>query len=96
MLSYYDSSYPLSPESYAVILNSQTSSLQHIRQLSSQLDDLHHVSDPKIFSQQWKEFLLQLSALMKDADAKSVIDNSLESIYMLNRCLLIFTDSLKG
>lgn len=75
---YFDALYPLNQNSYAFILNSKPTDLQNVKQLISQLDDLHQVEDPKTYTRQWDEFLMQLSSLMKDD----------EVLAFANKCLI--------
>lgn len=80
VFSYYETSYPLNPRSYVAILSAKPNNLQDIRQLLTQLENLHMVEEPKIYAQQWRELLLQLSALMKNAEVKTFIDDCLAII----------------
>lgn len=80
VVNYYDTKYPLNLWSYATILKSASTELQEVKQLRLQLDLIHQVGEPEIYSRQWNEFLLQLSSLMKNIDVKSYVDSCLNSI----------------
>ena len=80
VFKYYEAEYPLNARSYEEILNAAPTSLQDINQLKLQLENIHQVESPKIVVQQWNEFLLQLSSLMKNADVKEFINSNLQSI----------------
>ena len=77
VFNYYDTLYPLSPKSYAIILNARATELQDIKLLGLQLEMIHRVTDPEILSRQWDEFLLQLFSLMKDPAVKAYVDSNL-------------------
>lgn len=80
VFNYYDTLYPLSPRSYAIILNSQKTELLDIKLLSQQLEMVHRVTEPEILSRQWDEFLLQLFSLMRNPDVRDYVDTSLRII----------------
>ena len=80
VFNYYDTLYPLSPRSYAIILNSQKTELLDIKLLSHQLEMVHRVTEPEILSRQWDEFLLQLFSLMRNPDVRDYVDTSLRII----------------
>jgi len=77
---YFDALYPLNRKSYAVILNSESTGLQDVKQLILQLENLHRVEDPKMYARQWDEFLLQLSSLMKNDEVRAFADKCLNTI----------------
>ncbi|MEJ6981831.1 malto-oligosyltrehalose synthase [Pedobacter sp. P351] len=92
VINYYDVRYPLNLRSYLMLLNGQRIELQDIKQLSLQLDLIHQVEDPEIYSSQWNEFLLQLQSLMKNADVRAYVDNCLMSVNSSKERLKHFLD----
>lgn len=80
VFNYYDSLYPLNLRSYAAILKSQPTDMQDVRQLLEQLEIIHRVEDPAVLTQQWNEFLLQFSSLMKEEEVKAFVDTCLATI----------------
>ena len=80
VFNYFDSLYPLNPQSYAEILKSQSTDMQDVRQLQEQLEIINRVEDVTVLTQQWNEFLLQFSSLMKVEEVKAFVDACLTTM----------------
>ncbi len=81
VLQYFDQSFPLNRRSYARILRlGPEPADQAVRDLRSELDRLHQVEDPEIYSREWNEFLLRLQALMKDPGSARFMESCLDQV----------------
>ncbi|MCF0062481.1 malto-oligosyltrehalose synthase [Dyadobacter chenwenxiniae] len=81
VLNYEGATFPLNIRSYMNMLGTdQENAPETIHQLVKQLNEIHEAEDPKIFSQRWSEFLLQLSSLMKNEKIKSWIDQEIQAV----------------
>lgn len=81
VLNYEGATFPLNIRSYMNILGTdQENTPETIQQLAQQLAEIHEAEDPKVFSQRWSEFLLQLSSLMKNEMIKGWIDQEITAI----------------
>ncbi|GGB87219.1 malto-oligosyltrehalose synthase [Dyadobacter sediminis] len=81
VLTYEGTSFPVNLKSYITILNAgEEEGPQTIGQFISQLNEIHEVEDPKVFSERWNELLLQLASLMKNDMVKNYITARLEQI----------------
>lgn len=92
VLNYFDTLYPLNLRSYERILSLETTGQQDIRQLSSQLENIHQVEEPLILEQQWNEFLLQLSSLMKNTEVRNFVNGIFQRINNDKNLLLEIAD----
>ncbi len=80
-LNYFDADYPLNPRSYAsVLLLPHENSDENIRQLVNQLEDLEMLDEPKSYALRWNEIKMQLTSMMKEGEAKVLIEGNLERI----------------
>jgi malto-oligosyltrehalose synthase/4-alpha-glucanotransferase len=92
VLDYFDTAYPLSPRSYAsVLLLPQENSDETVRQLVNQLEDLEMLDDAKSYALRWNEIKLQLASIIKEDEARTLIEANLEKInqnpeLLLNLC----------
>ncbi|HEY0053978.1 MAG TPA: malto-oligosyltrehalose synthase [Pedobacter sp.] len=80
VFKYYEAEFPLNARTYEEILSAAPTNLQDISQLKLQLENIHQVESAKIVAQQWNEFLLQLTSLMKNADVNEFITGSLQTL----------------
>ncbi|MGI4020909.1 MAG: malto-oligosyltrehalose synthase [Janthinobacterium lividum] len=81
VLNYFDANYPLTPRSYAsVLLLPHENSEETIRQLVNQLEDLEMLDEPKSYALRWNEIRLQLASILKEAQAKVLIEANLQKI----------------
>ncbi|KAA8478939.1 4-alpha-glucanotransferase/malto-oligosyltrehalose synthase,TIGR02401 [Arcticibacter tournemirensis] len=81
VFNYYDSIYPLTPRSYPTILSGgEDEPLEGLQQLLSQMHSIHQIEDTRQYADGWNEFLLQLSALMKNDTIGSYITDRLNKI----------------
>ncbi|WP_256013278.1 malto-oligosyltrehalose synthase [Desertivirga xinjiangensis] len=80
VLSYFDSSYPLTPRSYQAILSSGPGNNQALDQLLAQMTAIHQVEEPDMYAERWHEFLLQLASLMKNEPVKTMVQAKLQAI----------------
>lgn len=91
-LNYFDNGYPLNPRSYAsVLLLPHENSDDTIKQLVNQLEDLEMLEDQKTYALRWNEIKLQLTSIIKEDEAKRLIEGNLEKInqnpeLLLNLC----------
>ena len=82
VFQYADSTYPVSPKSYARILGRRTAvdADQSISQLLEQLSEVEAEENPKIYSHKWDEILLQLSSLARLSPVKDLLETSIGEI----------------
>ena len=81
VFQYNESFYPVSPKSYAGILQTvNDSNDQSYSQLLEQFSEIQSVEDPKIFSLKWNELLLQLSSLVKNETFNSSFEASIDAV----------------
>ncbi|WP_423149506.1 malto-oligosyltrehalose synthase [Rubrolithibacter danxiaensis] len=80
VFSYYDSTYPLNPRSYAAILQQGDKIPKAIQQLLEQIQLLIKIEDAKAYSERWHEILLELTSLYKIELTKSYIQSCVELI----------------
>lgn len=81
VLKYYDNAYPLHLRSYIAILKAgKKETPASVEQLLKQLDQLHKVEDADKLAEQWHEFQLQFTALLKDAGTKSYVMDAIKAV----------------
>lgn len=81
VFQYYDSAFPLSPDSYDTILGlGDPAGAAAIQQWLEQRKELKQTEDPKAFSERWEELLKQLSALSKNEKVGGYITSCLEKV----------------
>lgn len=80
VFNYFDALYPLNPRSYGIILWGRDGTSESITQLLQQLEQVRQIEDPQTFTNNWNEFLLQLSSLMKSGDISETVGNRLHEI----------------
>ncbi|QHL86501.1 malto-oligosyltrehalose synthase [Nibribacter ruber] len=77
---YYDSAFPLNPNSYLTILKGASQPNQALTQLLLKLQEIHQEEEPKAFALQWTEFQQQLASLMKNESVRTAVEESLNTI----------------
>lgn len=81
VINYEGATFPLNIRSYINLLGADRENApETVGQLVQQLNEIHEAEDPKIFSQRWSEFLLQLSSLMKNEQIKGWIDQVVTTV----------------
>jgi malto-oligosyltrehalose synthase/4-alpha-glucanotransferase len=81
VFKYYDSTFPLSPDSYATVLNlGNPAGAAAIQQWLGQRKELKQTEDPKAFSERWEELLKQLSSLSQNEKVRSYLTACLEKV----------------
>ncbi|WP_374166585.1 malto-oligosyltrehalose synthase [Arcticibacter sp. MXS-1] len=81
VFNYYDNYYPLNPRSYEEILNnSDEQPSEGLSQVLSQMHQIHQIEDATQYTDRWNEFLLQLSAFMKNDATAGYIKKCIENI----------------
>ncbi len=81
VLKYYDNYFPLHLRSYITILKAGKKEVPAaIQQLLEQLDQMHKQEDAEKLAEQWHEFQLQFTALMKAAATKTVLTAALKDV----------------
>lgn len=94
VINYEGSTFPLNIRSYMNLLGADKENApETVGQLVQQLNEIHEAEDPKIFSQRWSEFLLQLASLMKNEQIKGWID---QVVTKVNADKSKITDLVKG
>lgn len=79
VFKYYDSAFPLGPDSYSTILGlDDPAGVTVIRQWLEQCRELKQTEDPRAFSEGWKELLKQLSSLSKNEKVGHYISSCIE------------------
>lgn len=79
--AYYDSLYPLNPDSYSTILETAApASVASIRQWLEQRIALKQTEDPRAFAEEWKELLEQLQSLGKNKQVSESINHCLQQV----------------
>ncbi|GAB2793677.1 hypothetical protein GCM10027275_43290 [Rhabdobacter roseus] len=81
VFSYFDTNYPLHPNSYASLLVSKEDKPNEaVQQILEQLDQLNHIEDAKSYSAAWDELRMQLAALMKAESTKKYLQKRLADV----------------
>ncbi len=81
VLKYFDNAYPLNPRSYESILKiGEKHASDSVLQLLEQLEEMKRVEDAATFSEEWSEFMLQFSSLMKNEIVDSYVDSCIAAI----------------
>ena len=76
VFTYYDSIYPLSPDSYIMLLQvGNPPGLSALQQWMDQRAALKQTEEPHAFSEGWDELLKQLSSLYKNDKVKQYLDD---------------------
>ena len=79
VFKYYDSAFPLSPDSYTTVLGlGDPTGATAIRQWLEQRRELKQTEDPRAFSEGWDELLKQLASLSKNEKVGSYIRSCIE------------------
>jgi malto-oligosyltrehalose synthase/4-alpha-glucanotransferase len=81
VLKYEDATYPLSPESYLLVLDSDTcQGNQALQQIVSQIRQINEIEDSVVFSSRWDELLAQLGSLREGEVEGAMIGSCLEKV----------------
>jgi malto-oligosyltrehalose synthase/4-alpha-glucanotransferase len=79
VFKYYDSAFPLSPDSYSTILNlGDPAGVAAIQQWLGQREELRQTEDARAFSEGWEELLKQLASLSKNEKVGSYITSCIK------------------
>lgn len=92
VLDFGAQAFPVNLRSYKALFQNADRKPQSLTQLLDQLEEINRIEDPVVFSQQWDEWLMQLRALCRNEDVKSVIDTTLEKINGDPTSLKMLTD----
>lgn len=76
-LSYYDSHYPIQPNSYSAILQQKKRLSAEIRQVIKSISDLEAIEDAKTYSEKWEAIK---SGLLTDDTISKSLQSSIEAI----------------
>ncbi len=81
VLKYEDATYPLSPESYLLVLDSDLcQGTQALQQIVTQIRQINEIEDSAVFSSRWDELLTQLVSLKKEQAEGALIEACLDKL----------------